>query len=198
MSSLLALLFLAVIALIAVACWTASSRDRWPVGWGALSAVAAAVGMIGGSSALESGLGSESSAYSAICEILIGALIAQLLVVLILRRLPRGQGYMGLHLAVAQRGAGGGADQVSETGRVWIDQDGLHLMTSHGKRLFPRSEVADIEAAGEFVTLHLRSDGEEICLQVIEFPDLSRRCRASAELAAALCPPIAHARLRSG
>lgn len=198
MSSVPALLFLAVIALTAVACRAACSRDRSPVGWGALSTVAAAAAMTGRSSVLESGLGSESSAYAAICEILIGALIAQLLVVLILRRLPRGQGHIGLHLAVVQRGAGGEAGQDSETGRVWIDQDGLHLMTSHGKRLFPRSELAGIEAAGEFVTLHLRSDGEEICLQVIEFHDLSRRCRASAELAAALRPPIAHARLRSG
>jgi hypothetical protein len=197
MSSVPALLFFAVIALIAVASWAACSRDRSPVGWAALSTVAAAAGMAGGWSALESSLGSESSAYAAICEILIGALIAQLVVILILRRLPRGQGPIG-HLAVVQMGAGGEAGQVWETGRVWIDQDGLHLMTSHGKRLFPRSELADIEAAGEFVTLRLRSDGEEICLRVIEFDDLSRGCRASAELAAALRPPIAQARLRSG
>jgi hypothetical protein len=198
MSSVPALLFLAVIALIAVAYRAACSRNRTPVGWGALSMAAAAAAMVGGSSVLESGLESESSAYAAICEVLIGALIAQLIVVLILRGLPRGQGHFGLHLTVAQRGTGGEAGQASETGRVWIDQDGLHLMTSHGKRVFARTELADIEAAGEFVTLHLRSDGEEICFQVTEFPDLSRRCRASAQLAAALRPPIAHARLRSG
>lgn len=187
---------LVVVGLVLGVIRLAASRDRSRHLWGGL-ALAAAGGaffgawrwMVSGVDALDPGAGTLLAAFA----VLIGPVVAALLVLLGLARLPAGPPRVRAPIA-ARMSAGSRTGQIV---RLQVQGEALRIVTAVGERRLARVDLARIEADGEVLRLKLRG-GDELRFHVTEHADPHRRRRLCEALAGALGAPVAGVTVRQG
>lgn len=181
--------FIGVVGLVYHACVVADRLDRSPLPWGALTlsaAIGAALlswGWLAGS--IVSNVEMVLPAFSLIT----GPPAAAAVVVLGVRRLAPGTPRIQAAVAVRQMGEGGQKWQLT------VGDGGIRLVADDTERRIASVDLEQIQADGECLRLRVRSSGEQLMLQVVEFDDLERRRRMCDALAVAIGQGAARARV---
>lgn len=179
-----------VIGLVMHAYGLANERDRTPLLWAALALGAAVAVAVVTWGALVGSLVSGSNVVAVTFAALGGPILAPLLVVQLLRRLPPGRPQVRHPVAVRLMGRDG------EVGVLRVGLDGLRFESARATRHVPPGELGRVEADGECLIVGIRSSGEELRIHVIGFKDPWRRRRMCVALAAALTGGVPRATAR--
>jgi hypothetical protein len=183
--------FIGVVGLVYHACVVADRLDRSPVPWGALTLIAAIGAALLSWGWLAGSIVSNVELALPAFALITGPPAAAAVVVLGVRRLAPGKPRIQAAVAVRQMGEGGQKWQLT------VGDGGIRLLAGDDtERRIAGVDLEQIQADGECLRLRLRSSGEQLMLQVVEFDDLERRRRMCDALAAALGgQPVARARL---